>query len=87
MPDERLEMLRWHHLKVELDDRENQWPEGSSYEFDYDKQTVTWFFAEQSNAPGSLVWHLTETDLSTPKPTDVAERIIKHANKLAEGED
>ena len=87
MPDERLKMLKWHHLKVELDDLEKQWPEGSSYEFDYDKQTVAWSFGEQTNAPGRLVWHLTDEDLSTPKPTDVAERIIREAKKLAERED
>ena len=87
MPDERLKMLKWHHLKAELDDREQQWPEDSSYEFDYDKQTVTWLFGEQSDAPGCLVWHLTEKDLSTPKPIDVAERIIREANKLAKRED
>lgn len=87
MPDERLKMLKWHHLKVELDDREKQWPEESSYEFNHDKQTVTWSFGEQTNAPGRFIWHLTEKDLSSPKPTDVAERIIRHANKLAKGED
>ena len=27
--DERLKMLRWHHLKAELDNRDKQWPEDS----------------------------------------------------------
>ena len=83
MPDERLKMLKWHHSKVELDDREPQWPADSKYEFDHDKETVTWIFEGQSQAPGRLVWHLTQEELSSPKPSDVAERIIKQANKLA----
>jgi len=87
MSDERLETLKWHHLKVELDDREKQWPEGSSFEFDHDKKTVTWSFGEKTKSPGRLIWHLTDKDLSTPKPTDVAERIIQQANRLAKGED
>jgi len=59
VPDERLQMLKWHHLKVELDDREKEWPKDSKYEFDYDKQTVTWLFGEQSQVSERLVWHLT----------------------------
>ena len=87
MDDEKLRMLRWHHLKAELDDRENDWPEDSTYEFDHDKQTVTWLFGRQSHAPYRLVWHLTSDELSAPKPTDVAGLIIKWANKVAKGED
>jgi hypothetical protein len=83
--DDRLMMLKWHHLKVELDNREKQWPENTSYEFDYDKQTVTWLFGERANAPERLIWHLTDEDLSEPKPVDVANRIIDRANELVEG--
>ncbi len=87
MPDDRLTMLKWPHLKVELEDREKQWPEDSRYEFDQDKQTVTWLFGGQGQAPDRLVWHLTQKELSSPKPSDVAERIIKLANKVAKAED
>ena len=85
MPDERLKMLRWHHLKVELDNREKQWPSGSSYEFDEVKQTVTWFFEEKGELPERVVWHLREEDLSLPKPTEVADRIIALANEIQSG--
>ena len=87
MDDEKLRMLKWHHLKVALDDRENDWPEDSKYEFDQKKQTVTWLFGRQSQAPHRLVWHLTSDELSTPKPTDVTGLIIKWANKVAKRED
>jgi hypothetical protein len=80
-------MLKWHHLKVEFDNRERQWPEGSEYEFDHEKQTVTWFLRSQSQAPDRLVCHLTREELWSPKPFDVADRIIKWANKMAKGED
>ena len=87
VPDDRLMMLRWHHLKVELDMREKEWPEDSRYEFDHDKQTVTWLFGGQSLAPDRLVWHLTGEALSSHKPFDVADRIVKQANKVAKGQD
>jgi len=61
--DEKLKMLKWHHLKVELDNREKQWPEDSEYEFDREKQTVTWFFGRQGQAPHRLVCHVTREDL------------------------
>ncbi len=79
MGDERLEMLKWHHLKVELDNQEKQWPEDSEYEFDHEKQTVTWFFGGQSQTPDRLVCHLTREDLWSLKPNDVANRIMKWA--------
>ena len=85
--DERLKMLRWHHLQVELDDREKQWPKGSSYEFDYDNQTVVWSFGGKQLAPGRFVWHLTDDDLSEPKPSQLAEVIIKRANFVADEDD
>ena len=53
--DERLKMLRWQHLKVELDDRANEWPKNSRYEFDQNQQVVTWHFARQNQEPGRLV--------------------------------
>lgn len=87
VPEERLEMLKWHHLKAELDDREKEWPKGSKYELDYEKQTVTWFFGEQSDAPDRLVWHLTQEEIASPKPLGVANRIIREVNRLADGID
>ncbi len=87
MPDDRLEMLKWPHLKVELEDRQKQWPADSKYEFDSDKLTVTWLFEGESPAPNRLVWHLTREEISSPKPADVAERIIKQANKVSKAED
>jgi len=85
--DERLAMLKWHHLKVELDNQEKEWPEGSHYEFAYEEQTVIWFFGQQEPAPERLVLHLTHEDLWSAKPSDVADRIIRQANKVANGED
>ena len=87
MDDDRLKMLKWHHLKVALDNREQQWPEGSEYEFDHEKQKVTWSFRGQSKAPDRLVWLLRREELWSPKPADVADRIIRCANKVAKGED
>ena len=84
--DDRLKMLKWQHLKVELDDREKQWPEHSSYEFDHDKQTVTWLFGGESQTPEFFVWHLTDEEIASPKPAEVANRIIRQVNKVAESE-
>ena len=87
VPDDRLKMLKWPHLKAELDKRESDWPKGSSYEFDHEKQSVTWQFGSESGAPEFLVWHLTNVELASPKPSDVASRIVRQVNKVAMGED
>lgn len=87
MPDDRLMMLKWPHLEEELENRRKLWPDGSRYEFDPDKQTITWLFGGEEQAPERLVWHLTQEELSSPKPSDVAERIIKLANKVAKAQD
>ena len=87
MPDDRLEMLKWPHLKVELEDRQKQWPAGSRYEFDPDKLTVTWLFEEDGQAPDRLVWHLRREEISSPKPAKVADLIIKQANKVSKAKD
>ncbi len=87
MDDDRLKTLKWHHLTDELDKRKDRWPEGSMYESDHEKQTVTWSFEKQSQAPDSLVWHLTREELWSPKPSEVADRIVRLANQVAVGED
>lgn len=86
MSDERLKMLKWQHLKVELDNREKDWPDGSKYEFDHDRQTVIWSFGKQLDATTRLVWHLTDKDLSIPKPSAIASQIIEQALKIAKGQ-
>ena len=87
MPDDRLEMLKWPHLKVELEDRQKQWPAGARYEFDPDKLTVTWLFEGDGQAPDRLVWHLRREEISSPKPAEVADLIIKQANKVSKAKD
>jgi len=85
--DDRLKMLKWHHLKVELDNREQQWPEGSSYEFDHDRQTVNWLMGERRKAPFRLVWHLTDEELSLPDPSGIADRMIQKAIEVERRDD
>lgn len=86
MPYDRLKMLKWQHLTVELDKQQKHWPEGSVYEVDHDKQTVTWLFGRESQSPEFLVWHVTDKELASPKPIDVASRIVRQANKIREGD-
>ena len=87
MSDDRLKMLKWPHLKAELDKRESEWPKDSAYEFDHDKQAVRWIFHGEIEAPAYLLWHLTNEELASPKPAVVASRIIRQANKVAKGEE
>ena len=87
MSDDRLKMLKWQHLKAELDKQEKSWPKGSSYEFDHDKQTVEWHFESEGEAPEFFVWHLTNEELASPKPSEVVSRIIRQVNNVAKGEE